>query len=56
MKCRRCNENESTGIMIHLCGPCFDIFEAKTKAAEAAGTKYHLRDDELVYFHGKGEN
>lgn len=56
MKCRKCNLNESTGFIIHLCDQCFDEWEAGLKAATADGTKYELPEEEVPYFHEPGKN
>lgn len=32
MKCQRCKERESTGVLVHLCDECFNIWEAETRA------------------------
>lgn len=30
--CVTCKQRESTGILIHLCDPCFDAWEAEVQA------------------------
>lgn len=37
MKCGKCNERESTGIVVVLCDPCFDEWEASVQARKEAG-------------------
>lgn len=32
MLCQRCQERESTGMLIHLCDKCFDEWEAEVRA------------------------
>ena len=30
--CQRCKSRPSTGVLVHLCDPCFDQWEAETNA------------------------
>lgn len=56
MKCRRCNDRESTGFLIHLCDICFDEWEANLKRTTADGSKYEVPEDEASYFVEQGRN
>ena len=37
MLCRRCGLRESTGIVIHLCDECYDMWEAEVQADPTPG-------------------
>lgn len=50
MKCRRCKEADSTGIIYTLCEPCFDIFEQDLKRDDTGTGKAIPTDKELEYF------
>jgi hypothetical protein len=49
--CRKCRVRESTGILIELCDPCFDAWEAEHKAKIAASPtgRRELSDEEFEY-------
>lgn len=36
MNCRKCRSRPSTGVLIDLCDPCFDAWEADIRARAAA--------------------
>lgn len=55
IKCLKCGMRESTGILIKMCDPCFDEFEAKTLFAELLGKKYVPTDEEVACIGGDGE-
>jgi len=48
MKCVKCKERESTGVLIAMCDPCFDEFEAQVneKAATSSDDIWHMTDSE----------
>lgn len=51
--CRKCGERVSTGVLIELCDPCFDEFEAKinSESERSASGRYVPSDRELEYLH-----
>lgn len=49
MKCQKCGVRESTGIIIHMCDPCFDAWEAAVHelASRSADGKAHFTDEQF---------
>lgn len=57
--CVKCKKRESTGVLIAMCDPCFDAFEAQVKEKSAASSPdgiWHMTDEENEEAFGKGTN
>ena len=48
--CRKCGLRESTGVLIQMCDPCFDAWEAEMKQRSSVSPdgKAHLDDAEAM--------
>ncbi len=47
MMCKICKLRPSTGVIIQMCDPCFDDFEARSLAATIQGGSYEPSDAEV---------